>query len=328
MQGVTPPLSPFVDQLPAPSRLVAAEHDGRLTVRIRTGEHRFHRDLPVSRIWGFEGMVPGPTIEAERGQAVTVEWRNELEGAFPVSATVAPEATDADGVPVQCLPGLSGGAPDERAAALTGHTVVHLHGGLTPASDDGWAENLFAPGQPALFRYPMNQRAAQLWYHDHVMGTTKFDVYAGLAGLWIVRDERERDLGLPEGPPFEVPLLIQDRNFDLDEHGRLTGRLVHKTDPEVMEAFAPFTVVNGKVWPVLDVRPATYRFRVLNGSNARTYRLVLLRDGAPEHGRITQIGTDHGLLREPGADSGRRARACVSRACRPDLRLLRSRTRE
>ena len=114
-----------------------------------------------------------------------------------------------------------------------------------------------------------------------------------------MRDERERELGLPEGPPFEVPLLIQDRNFDLDEQGRLTGRLVHKTDPEVMEAFPPFTVVNGKVWPVLDVQPATYRFRVLNGSNARTYRLVLLRDGAPELERITQIGTDHGLLRAP-----------------------------
>ena len=296
---VTPLLAPFVDQLPAPSRLLASEHDGLLTVRIRPGEHRFHRDLPASSIWGFEGTVPGPTIEAERGQAVTVEWRNELEGAFPVSVTVAPEATDADGVPVQCLPGLSGGAPDERAAALSGQTVVHLHGGLTPSSDDGWAENLFAPGQPAFFHYPMGQRAAQLWYHDHVMGITKLDVYAGLAGLWIVRDDRERDLGLPEGPPFEVPLLIQDRNFDLDEHGRLTGRLVHKTDPQVMEAFAPFTVVNGKVWPVLDVRPAIYRFRVLNGSNARTYRLVLLRDGAPEQGRITQIGTDHGLLRAP-----------------------------
>jgi spore coat protein A len=88
---------------------------------------------------------------------------------------------------------------------------VHLHGGLTPASYDGWAENLFAPGQQAVFHYPMDQRAALLWYHDHVMGTTKFDVYAGLAGLWIVRDERERELDLPEGPPFEVPLLIQDR---------------------------------------------------------------------------------------------------------------------
>jgi spore coat protein A len=294
-----PPLVPFVDALPLPSRLIAAEKDRRLTVRIRAGEHCFHRDLPASNIWGFEGTVPGPTIEAERGQAVTVEWLNELDGAFPVLDTVAPEAVDADGVPVQCLPGLSGGEPDRHAAGLTGQTVVHLHGGLTPASFDGWAENLFAPGQPAVFHYPMEQRAALLWYHDHVMGITKLDVYAGLAGLWIVRDDRERKLGLPEGPPFEVPLLIQDRNFDLDHEGRLTGRLVHKTDPEVMEAFAPFTVVNGKVWPVLEVRPATYRLRVLNGSNARTYRLVLLRDGAPELERITQIGTDHGLLRDP-----------------------------
>jgi FtsP/CotA-like multicopper oxidase with cupredoxin domain len=301
LHAMTPPLAPFVDALPLPSRLIAVRHDGRLTVRIRAGEHRFHRDLPVSRIWGFEGMVPGPTIEADRGRPVTVEWRNELEGPFPVVDTVAPEPADADGVPVQCVPGLSGGEPDENVAALRGHTVVHLHGGLTPASDDGWAENLFAPGQPALFRYPMDQRSALLWYHDHVMGITKFDVYAGLAGLWIVRDDVERGLGLPQGPPFEVPLLIQDRNFDLDEQGRLTGRLLHKTDPDVMEAFPPFTIVNGKVWPVLEVRPATYRFRVLNGSNARTYRLVLLRDGVPELERITQIGTDHGLLRAPVA---------------------------
>jgi len=91
----------------------------------------------------------------------------------------------------------------------------------------------------------------------------------GWAGLWIIRDRREpAELGLPEGPPFEVPLLIQDRNFGLDEAGRLTGRLVHKTDPEVMEAFAPFTVVTGKVWPLLEVQAATYRLRVLNGSNA------------------------------------------------------------
>lgn len=115
----------------------------------------------------------------------------------------------------------------------------------------------------------------------------------------IVRDERERELGLPEGPPFEVPLLIQDRNLDLDAEGRLAGRLVHKTDPEVMEAFARFTTVNGKVWPVLDVQPATFRFRVINGSNARTYRLVLVAAGDPEVERITQIGTDHGLLRTP-----------------------------
>ncbi len=296
---MTTPLAPFADALPVPQRLVATQQNGRLSVPIRAGAHQFHRDLPESAVWGYDGTVPGPTIEAEAGQPVTVTWRNELDGPLPVLVTTAPEAADASGVPVQCVPGLSGGTPDRDAAALAGHTVVHLHGGLTPAAYDGWAENLSAPGQDAVFHYPMGQRAALLWYHDHVMGVTRFGVYAGLAGLWIIRDQRERELGLPEGPPFEVPLLIQDRNFGLDEAGRLTGQLVHKTDPEVMEAFPPFTVVNGKVWPLLEVEPTTYRFRVLNGSNARTYRLVLLGDGAPELPRITQIGTDHGLLRTP-----------------------------
>jgi o-aminophenol oxidase len=298
---LTPPLTPFVDPLPTPRRLIAGEHGGRLSVPIRTGTHRFHRDLAESTIWGYDATIPAPVIETERGQAVMVEWGNELEGPLPVTTTVAPESADAEGVPVQCVPGLSGGEPDRNAEAMTGQTVVHLHGALTPASYDGWAENLFGPGQPAVFHYPNDQRAALLWYHDHVMGVTKFDVYAGLAGLWIIRDERERELGLPEGPPFEVPLLIQDRNFDLDGEARLTGRLVHKTDPDVMEAFAPFTVVNGKVWPLLAVEPRKYRFRAINGSNARTYRLVLFGDEAPQLERISQIGTDHGLLRAPAA---------------------------
>jgi FtsP/CotA-like multicopper oxidase with cupredoxin domain len=294
---LVPSLTPFIDALPLPHRLIAGQHRGSLGVRMRIGEHRFHRDLPVSKIWGYEGMIPGPTIEADRGHPVTVEWQNELEGPLPVVVTRAPTHADARDVPVQCVPGLSSGTADRNTPALTGHAVVHLHGGLTPAVYDGWAENLLAPGQAAVFHYPMDQRAALLWYHDHVMGITRFDVYAGLAGLWIVRDQAERELGLPEGLPFEVPLLIQDRNFDTDQQGRLTGRLVHKTDPEVMEAFAPFTVVNGKVWPELEVQPAIYRLRVINASNARTYRLVLVRNGDPELDRITQIGTDHGLLR-------------------------------
>jgi FtsP/CotA-like multicopper oxidase with cupredoxin domain len=301
VKPMTPPLTPFVDPLPLPRRLLAREHDGRLSVRMRTGRHSFHRDLPASRVWGFDGSIPGPTIEAERGEPVRVEWINELEGTLPVVVTVAPGESGPDGVPVQCLPGLSGGAPDPDAGALPGFTVVHLHGGLTPAPYDGWAENIFAPGQNAVGYYPMDQRAALLWYHDHVMGVTRFTVYAGLAGLWIVRDRLERELDLPEGPPFEVALLLQDRNFGEDGQGRLTGQLVHKTDPGTMEAFAPFTTVNGAVWPVLDVEPATYRLRVLNGSNARTFRLVLLGNGRPELDRVVQIGTDGGLLPAPVA---------------------------
>src|SRR6266536_2049109 len=301
LSSLTSPLTPFVDALPLPARRLAREHQGSLRVRLRTGSHRFHRDLPESRVWTYDGSLPGPTIEAERGHPVRVDWRNELEGKLPVAVTLAPTATDRNGIPVQCLPGLSGGVPDANAASLPGFAVVHLHGGLTAAAYDGWAENIFAPGQHAVGDYAMDQRAALLWYHDHVMSVTRFTVYAGLAGLWIVRAEVERGLDLPEGPPFEVPLLLQDRNFGEDAQGRLTGQLVHKTDPGTMEAFAPFTTVNGKVWPVLDVQPAVYRLRVLNGSNARTFRLVLLRDGRPELDRISQIGTDSGLLPAPVA---------------------------
>jgi spore coat protein A len=170
---------------------------------------------------------------------------------------------------------------------------------VTHASSDGWAENLTAAGQQTLDVYPNDQRAAMLWYHDHVMGVTRFNVYAGLAGLWIVRDERERELELPEGPPYELPLMLADRNFDTAADGSLTGDLLHKTDPEVMECFSPFTIVNGTIWPRLDVEPTTYRFRLLNGSNARTYRLALTRDGEPDHARIRQIGSEGGLLLGP-----------------------------
>jgi FtsP/CotA-like multicopper oxidase with cupredoxin domain len=133
-QSLTAPLTPFVDTLHVPRRLIAAEHHGQLTVRIQTATHRFHRDLPESRIWGYDGTVPGPTIETERGKPVAVNWHNELEGPLPVVDAVASRHADSDGIPVQCLPGLSGGTPDARAAALSGHAVVHLHGGLTPAS--------------------------------------------------------------------------------------------------------------------------------------------------------------------------------------------------
>jgi len=291
------PLTPFVDKLPMPPRLVFSERS-RAVVRLETAEHRFHRDLPPSRVWSYGGSLPGPTIEVNRGVELEVRWENHLTGPLPAVVTVAPEYA-VDGVPAQCMPGRSGGRPDPAAAGLSGFAVVHLHGGMTQASSDGWTENIAAPGQAVLDAYPNDQRAAMLWYHDHVMGVTRFNVYAGLAGLWIVRDDRERELDLPEGPPYEVPLLLSDRNFDLDDDGRLTGDLLHKTDPEVMECFSPFTTVNGTVWPHLDVEPTTYRFRLLNGSNARTYRLVLTRDGEPDHERITQIGSEGGLLQAP-----------------------------
>jgi spore coat protein A len=145
---LTHPLTPFVDPLPiAPRRVVSAPT--RLTVRLETATHRFHRDLPPSRVWTYGGHIPGPTIEVHRGVQVEVEWDNGLEGPLPV-AVVAASSRESEGVPVQCLPGRGDGRPDTAAAALSGFSVVHLHGGLTPASSDGWTENIAAPGQRAL----------------------------------------------------------------------------------------------------------------------------------------------------------------------------------
>ena len=210
------------------------------------------RRLSIASIAISRRRGSGPTADPfpVRRSRSTGAWSSRFAGRttsrapLPVVVTVAPEFA-VDGVPAQCTPGRSGGRPDPAAAALSGFAVVHLHGGMTQASSDGWTENIAAPGQTMLDAYPNDQRAAMLWYHDHVMGVTRFNVYAGLAGLWIVRDDRERELELPEGPPYEVPLLLSDRNFDLDDDGRLTGDLLHKTDPEVMECFSPFTTVNG-----------------------------------------------------------------------------------
>ena len=297
---LTAPLAPFVDALPVPRRLVAAEHEGRLTVRMRAGTHRFHRDLPESTIWGYDGTVPGPTIEAERGQPVTVEWRNELDGPLPVVVTVAPHAAGADGVPVQCVPGLSGGSADRnarRARRPHGRPPARRS---DAASMTGGPRTSSRPDRRAVFHYPMDQRAALLWYHDHVMGVTKLDVYAGLAGLWIVRDDRERDLGAAGGTAVRGaaahpgPQLRPRRAGAADRTARPQDR---------PGGHGGLPAVHGRERQGLAASSRSSRRPTacasLNGSNARTYRLVLLRDGAPELERITQIGTDHGLLRTP-----------------------------
>jgi spore coat protein A len=149
-----------------------------------------------------------------------------------------------------------------------------------------------------------------LWYHDHAYTITRLNVFAGLAGGWIIRGPEEKNLNLPSGD-FEWPLIIQDRNFDTDGDN-LASRLLHKAETDTSkfvptdasplpqdtaEFFGPFTLVNGSLWPSVDVQPKPYRFRVLNGSNARTYQLFLVDDtGALRNDLIRQIGTDAGLL--------------------------------
>jgi spore coat protein A len=275
-------LSPYVDPLPIPVIAHASgfrpspEDPGvqlpYYRMAMRQIESKVHRDLPATRMWGFASSSPGPTFEARSGQGLLVEWVNELpEHHFlPIDHT---------------LHGAEGNLPEVRS-------VIHLHGGKTPPGSDGYPEHWYVPGKSATFHYPNRQDAAMLFYHDHTMGINRLNIYAGLQGLYFIRDEVEDSLNLPRGK-YEVPLLIYDR-FLLPD-GQLEYPVAPKPKaPWVSEVFGNAILVNGKLFPYLDVEPRKYRFRVMNGSNGRFYRLSL--------GRLLtfqQIGTEQGFLPAP-----------------------------
>jgi spore coat protein A len=233
---------------------------------------KLHRDLPPTRQWGYAGSVPGPTFETRSRGGLLVEWVNRLpEHHFlPIDNT------------------LHGAERDKPAV----RTVVHLHGGRTAPSDDGYPEDWYPPGKSATYFYPNRQDATTLWYHDHAMGINRLNIYAGLSGLFIIRDDVEDQLNLPRGV-YEIPLVIYDRM--LDAHGQLLYPV--SDNPRSLWSahfFGNIMMVNGRILPFLEVEPRKYRFRILNGSNSRLYHLRLT-DGPP----ILQIGSDQGLLSEP-----------------------------
>ncbi len=290
-------LTKFKDRLRMPPILRPQQMDDQrytLRIQMRPAQVQLHSELPPSEVWTYEGSLPGPTIEVSRGQRVQVEWINAIpaDEPYPITAVTAPDGT-------QMEPSRSGRSANQIVARLSPWTVVHLHGGRTAAVSDSWTENATFSGQSTTSDYANDQQATLLWYHDHAMGITRFNVYTGLAGLYIIRDAEEAALHLPAGP-YEIPLLIQDRNLETAPDGSLTGRLLHKIEDGTMEFFGPFTLVNGTIWPHLPVEARQYRLRLLNGSNARLYRLVLLDEsGSPVHEQIKQIGTDGGLLGQP-----------------------------
>ncbi|MFI2242268.1 multicopper oxidase family protein [Streptomyces chrestomyceticus] len=319
--GVPPPgnqdteLVPFADALPVPPVLRPGRRGGtgEAEIALRAVEVRLHAQLPPTRVWAYDGHFPGPTIEVRRGQRLRVTWSNRLTGGHPVTAVEVPPGGPGDPSPAD-LPGRGGAEPVPEVAELTPWTVTHLHGGHTGGGSDGWPENGAEPGEGQTCEYANDHRAATWWYHDHAMDITRWNVFAGLAGLYLVRDAEEDALRLPAGER-EIPLIIQDRNLDTDSEGRLTGRLLHKTvigetDSHGKNAtfpfFGPYTLVNGKIWPYAEVEAGWYRFRLLNGSNSRTYQLRFLDEeaGRPVTGAVWQIGSDAGLLPRPVAVDG------------------------
>ncbi|MEU4350609.1 O-aminophenol oxidase PhsA [Streptomyces sp. NPDC023838] len=306
-------LVPYTDRLPIPEVLRPAKADVRreTEIAVRPTWVRLHSQLPPTLMWGYNGTVPGPTIEVRRGRRVRIAWTNRVPrgSEYPVTAVevpLRPQGTP----PATTEPGRGGVEASVDVTALPAWTVTHLHGAQTGGGNDGWADNAVGEGDAQLSEYPNDHQAVQWWYHDHAMNITRFNVYAGLVGTYLVRDDEEDALRLPRGKR-EMPLILADRNLDTDEDGRLDGRLLHKTivvDPKNAETgrpvsapfTGPFTTVNGVIWPYLDTDAAWYRFRLVNASNARIYDLVLVdEDDNPVPGVLHQIGSDGGLLPSP-----------------------------
>jgi spore coat protein A len=312
--------------------------------------------------------TPGYTIEATAGRPVRVSWANQLlDGAgnylphlLPVDPTLhwanpPGGATGRDGHPVfHSTPGRYAGPVP---------TVVHLHGAHVDEEADGYPQAWYLPAarnlpsgyatvggfydsfkaaaRPrtgvqwgagnAIYQYRNDQRAATLWYHDHVLGMTRLNVHAGLAGFYLLRGgATDVPAGVRPGPApargdapgvayHEIPLVVQDRSFNTD------GSLFFPTsrdffgDAPAGGPFVPFSdvppawnpeffgdtmLVNGRTWPQLTVEPRRYRFRILNACNARTLVLKLAMDPlvarpAPVAVQWWQIGADGGFLPAP-----------------------------
>jgi len=279
------------------------------------GRFRFSSQLPVTApagvftTWGYGSGAAflgylGPTIEAQSGTPVVVKYTNGLPTtSHPVQASIDPTVPDP-----MMYPGL-----------MPGRVTPHLHGGFTDPRFDGHPHSWFTadghhgshygtldPTQPAntaVFEYSNLQPGTMLWYHDHAMGITRLNVYAGLAALYFVRDPLDtglptNPLGLPAGP-YEIPLVIQDKQFNPDGSPFYPTVGVTAVHPIwVPEFFGDTPVVNGTAYPFLNVYPRRYRFRMLNGSQARFYNVWL---AGPGKGNLPlwQIGAEGGLLPVP-----------------------------
>jgi len=265
--------TPFMDPLPIPAVAQPTSGDSNYEVAFVQFDQVLHSELLPTTVWGFDdgtgGAYPGPTFETTVGQPINVDWVNDLRDSNNQLLT-------SHHLPVDLCPH---GAVDEARA------VMHLHGAHVQAAFDGHPELTLAPGESEIYEYPNQQNATMLWYHDHALGMTRLGVQMGLAGLYIIRDPNQV-LDLPEGP-YEIPMVIQDRSFKVD------GSL--KYPALFQEHVVGNTIlVNGRVWPYLNVDQGKYRFRWVNGSGSRTYRLKL-SNGAG----YFQIGSDGGLLEAP-----------------------------
>jgi spore coat protein A, manganese oxidase len=266
-------LKKYVDALPIPEQARPLS-TGHYRIAISEFQAKIHRDLPPTTFWGYNGMSPGPTFDVRSGEAIAVEWVNNLPAKHLLSVDHAIHGAGKD-------------VPEVR-------TIAHVHGAKVPPESDGDPEKWFVPGQSRTNSYPNRQEAAGLFYHDHSMGITRLNAAAGLFGHYLIRDAFEDSLHLPSGP-YEIPLCIYDRLFHLNGQLQYPGEWSDDYN-------ANATLLNGKVFPFLAVEPRPYRFRILNCSNGSFFNLSFAKENLsliPGSEPFQMIGSDQGLLSAP-----------------------------
>lgn len=273
-------LTPFVDPLPLPElqkpidiRSVAslgAVDASYYQVHVRAIECKMHRDLPSTRLWSYGSSSAPVWFEVESHRGILIDWMNDLPSKHILFVGPPMKGMEQD--------------PQTRIA-------THVHGARVPSISDGYPDDWFGPGKQRLCYYPNGQDATALWVHDHAMGLTRFNIFAGLMGWFLIRDNVERGLNLPSGP-YELPLLIYDRSFTPE------GQLYYPNPPDegawAQEFLGDAMVVNGKVQPYHEVAPHKYRLRIANTANSRFFSLSF-SNGQGFH----VIGSDQGLLTAP-----------------------------
>jgi len=301
----------------------------------------------------------GPVIIAERGTPTEMTFINNLGDTATTNVLAYKNATDqtlhwADPLNKEenacseaAMMNPSGTAPQGLCAENYDGpipAVVHLHGGEVPPQLDGGPDAWFTsdgmyqghgyysfPGtgydNSSVYVYPNSQEAAVIWFHDHTLGATRLNVYAGLAGGYVLTDPA--DASVPSNLPPIVPLIIQDRSFDKNGQLFFPAGAAYVPNPDhpywVPELVADTVAVNGKVWPYFEVEPKRYRFLFLNGSNARTYEMILTNQVTKVNGPVMwQIGTDggyldHPVLIDPNAPKGQLSKLVIMPGERADV---------
>jgi spore coat protein A len=255
-------------------------------------------DLPPPSAPPFRPSYLGPVVVAQRGVPANPTYSNNLPIAGNVQANLPIDwtldwADPAGGTgPLGCAPDALGNYTNPACGLpWTGPIPIatHLHGGEVAPAYDGGPDAWFTQGAATTgagypgptYNYPNNQQESTIWFHDHALGITRLNVYAGLAGVYPIIDPANPPVTpMPLFPQYDIPLILQDRSFDTA--GQLFYNLASNPQPNptvhpfwIPEFIGDTIVVNGKTWPYLNVEPRQYRFRFVNGSNARFYDLTL-----------------------------------------------------